>query len=815
MIRNRYFLIIGFFVIAIMITIISCGRKGSLNPNMAPFIEISKYNGVAKPDSIATDSTLFHEIGSLINLDIYDSLFSQQIFWNAWDEDGTIKGYAYRIGTWDSTSNEWIYDKAYGISVDDEGWVLHEQPNGEFDIWTSAHTVSARVYFPSTDTTDFRKNFGMFEVKCKDNRGAECENSSKRYFITHSEIPTTFISTSQGALDLRRVGTAILFEFYVNDGDPFGLGREAAYYKYRVVNVERIGAREDTLGEGSEGYEFSVGTEILPNSDTTWYSTKDSENPAELFLRFDANNVNELTQLQVKAVDKAGIEDPNYATSTFFVRDYFKPSAAPFINNPLSGELNVLREIFVLGNNHYLTYLSVDEEIVSKIIDGVECYATQFYYNKDGILSALWSDDIEIHMKWEYLGEYEYDSDNGIQYAGNTYFYDEGINQYIQYFCDIEYMEIQLDNDVAGIPPIGTVITDSITGENWMRVPIYEDQKCKLFNAQGTINLLPGNHVFRVRALDFQGAVDPNPQELEFDLLEIPDEMDGILLVDDTVPGTPFAIEGDVNAFYRNLLENCTETTIDTFFLNVSATPGDSPLYYISVLNMEIGHSEKPYFAPSDLMKYKLIIWHYNNPKGDYFNDVPSHLKTHYDLLSIYINNGGNLLFSGSSGIGDPELTNNPFLQDYAGFSESSYTVNKSISWSEGSPNQNNSIFIGAAGVGDFSEIDSIRLNPNIYKWPNNNYYPKYFPPNTYLGAIGGITFFDLYEGTPIFNFIPKLSVSDPENYNGCIGSKYIKEEGKTGITYILGFPLYYILLDDAKLFINKVFDEVGINYQE
>jgi hypothetical protein len=247
--------------------------------------------------------------------------------------------------------------------------------------------------------------------------------------------------------------------------------------------------------------------------------------------------------------------------------------------------------------------------------------------------------------------------------------------------------------------------------------------------------------------------------------------------------------------------------------LNVTTTPASSPLYEISKLNFEIEHLNKPYFALSDILKYKLIIWHYNIPTK-VFGDAMCHFKTHYDLLSVYVNTGGNIVFTGSAGIHDPTDAKNRFLENYAGFSENSSTMNKTIFWTN--PDTTNSIFVGAAGAGDFSDIDSLYINLHIYKWPNSNYFPEYFPATTYIGgAIGGITFFDLGSGTPIFNCIPKSSVQNPQNYYGCVGSKYTKEPGVTGTTYILGFPLYYIQLDDAKRFINKVFDEVGISYQQ
>jgi len=45
-----------------------------------------------------------------------------------------------------------------------------------------------------------------------------------------------------------------------------------------------------------------------------------------------------------------------------------------------------------------------------------------------------------------------------------------------------------------------------------MRISIDQDQSCVL------TNLSIGEHVFKVRSIDIQGAVDPGPEELVFTL---------------------------------------------------------------------------------------------------------------------------------------------------------------------------------------------------------------------------------------------------------------------------------------------------------
>ncbi len=145
MLKNRSLLILVIILLVAVLTVLSCGRKGSLILNLPPEIEISDYSGIARPDSVETDSAMSHVIGNLINPDIYDSLFYQEIFWRAWDVDGVVKSFAYRIGTWDSLSEDWQYDQTYGVNVSEDGWVLHLQPNGEYGIWTPLKNDSPKL----------------------------------------------------------------------------------------------------------------------------------------------------------------------------------------------------------------------------------------------------------------------------------------------------------------------------------------------------------------------------------------------------------------------------------------------------------------------------------------------------------------------------------------------------------------------------------------------------------------------------------------------------------------------------------------------
>jgi len=816
-------------IISLSIAMLSCDRKGSLNEAKNPIIEITEYSGISKPDGVS-DSTFFHTIGDSINPAIYDSIFRQTIYWNAYDEDGVVKSFAYRIGSWDSVNSEWLYDKAYGVEIDKSnenyGWVLHRQPNGDSLIWTSPDErfPRATVYFPSQDTSDFRNNFGKFEVKCIDDQG-NVSNVATKYFCTYSAIPTTYITTSQGDIDSCRVGTAINFEFSVQDPDPYGYGAEAAYYKYRMARVPRIGAREDTLGKGFSGYEFSVGTEILGyvDNDSTWKSTQNNDDPHNLFLQLEANDINELTQLQVKAVDKAGITDPNYATTTFFVRDYFKPETRPFIGNT-QPFLDVLPNIFLLGSNHYLTYLptNVSVEIPQREVQGEIIYGTQYYYDLDTTLTAVWSDDLEINFQWEYFGQYMTRITAGKatrSFKGYTFAYDEDLPVtqiiggepqdpvippgYCSYYCDVTHMEIQLDDGVDNLPPLGEEITDTTTGEKWLRIPIENNQECRIVNHPGEIKLASGEHKFEVRARDLQGAVDPTPATINFKLPEKPAQKEDVLLVNNT-PNQMFFSEVDsVNKFYGNLVEESFPLVlgsgkIDTIdILNSNNT--------IKNNNAAIGHSQATYFSYSDLLDYKAIVWHSNN-RGKFYFNTSDNFKTHTDILTLYMDNGGNIIFSGGANLYDPQSASNKFLRDFAGFASNSYALNKSLSWKGSDDIYPNGVLAGAEGLNGFDF--NMTIEDSLVLLPNNTYFPHSFIFGP-LGGVGNATFFTLNGATPIFNGVPKESVANPENYDGYIASKYTKEPGKTGTAYILGFPLYYIEFDDALMFMNNVIDEI------
>jgi len=631
------------------------------------------------------------------------------------------------------------------------------------------------------------------------------------------DAPETFVYTTQGDIDSLRVGAAINFMLF---------GSEITdYYKYRLVVYENLGT--DTLQIGPIGA-------IIDS--TEWHSTEYFDEQDKLLLKSSYPEGNphnkpqleinekypdgtyEVTQLQVKAVSYAGLEDSTCAEMTFFVRDYFTPDTAPFmvswanylpdyLNNV---SLNILPHVYLLGQNHYLKYFLhdpiPDHPIPEEVISGEYHFGNPFYVDANAELSAIWSQDLALYFWWSYLGEFEYWVEKGRIYSGNTYFYDENLDEYIRYYCDIEFIDIQLDGETSDLPSIGSVIIDSLSGEEWMRIPINQDQSCML------TNLSIGEHTFKVRSIDMQGAIDPTPEELVFTFHEPADagQSNDILLVDDTQNQMIFAIEDSVNNFYQELVTDYSGT-VDWIDLR------DDNYTSICNLNRVVRYDDlAPYFAPSDIQSYKLILWYANDPRG-FYNDVTKvHLVQHYDIMRYYLDQEGSLLFTGTANICDPSYAIYScvnFLEKYGGLADTLSAISQLLddnNWLWGMPNQDNSMFVGARGVNNFNALNPFNLNLHIYKFPTGAYFPEYWiMTSNPLGKISNVTFLNPVQADTIFTCITDTMAIHQQFADAPVGTKYVKEPGETGAVYTLGFPLYYMEMDDAKTFMDLVYADL------
>lgn len=646
MLKLKYVVFVALLLSAVLI-ISSCGRKGSLNPNLKPTIEITSYGGVENPTMIDSTNSIS---------------FQQKIYWWAEDEDGVVDQFAYRI--LDENGNPLQDEDGLTIGVpgntvvDDEGWVYHYQPGADESIplaeteartiWTDE--VYAIINFPANANGDSIPVTSIFEVKCKDNRDEECETPARKYYYASSRVPECNIGSSKGDINGATIGTGIVFTFNIQDEDQF-VGNEPYYFKFRFEKQDKLG---NVIPESEGGY-----------NDSLWWDTKDQDNVGEYFVSLDDAGgtqpamklntiengvVKDSTYLYARAIDLAGIVS-EVDTVAFVVKEGFYPSTLIYSGLKYAGK-STTNDIMVLGRNHYTTYNPVSRIIPSIFTSSGYQYSSPFWVNKNGDFTCFYSNDLKIYMHWGYNGEYEQNNPN---LKGIEKVYDEQTST--QYFSAIKFYDLRLDGEPYNYPPLpGSVynFTDPETGKEWLRVPIQEDIAKKTILA----GLEPGVHRFEVRAVDLQNEPDQTPAEIEFEIVETisAEEKEGILVLDDTPANDNFSPEALIDSLYSKM----------GFFEDYPGRVDQLDRKELSETTWIDIHWSRDVFSPTDLQEYKTVIYH-----ADYPNEKIN-FALEYDVMELYLQGGGNLILSGGANL-DFELqtalinSSFPILQKYFG----------------------------------------------------------------------------------------------------------------------------------------------------
>jgi hypothetical protein len=294
-----------------------------------------------------------------------------------------------------------------------------------------------------------------------------------------------------------------------------------------------------------------------------------------------------------------------------------------------------------------------------------------------------------------------------------------------------------------------------------------------------------GNHIFEVRAVDLQGEVDPTPATYEFVVEEVipASEKSGILIIDDDHPLNAAAYlspETFVDEFYRSLFTNLDIVEeIDMYQIN-------------SDPNME-----KPVLSPTDLNKFKLVVYHSDSPAEN------NHFVRENDVFSLYMYGGGNLLISGGASVNT--AIRNSFTEEktfFERFVDVSNTPDNPVgNFSQAvSEAWSNPFFIKALISDAYQtgspEID-LELNPNI------GFNTVYEIPR---GGLGPVTYFPMLEGRDNViasfgcksvyaeatnpSFVPTPQVFETINMQP-VAFKVNNMYG--GSVYVFGFPLSYM----------------------
>lgn len=810
---------------SIMLLFTACeDRKGSLQQNNAPVISITDYFG---EDSLGA-------IGDA-------ELFQQTIRWNAYDIDGSIEGYAYRVLDTDGNpiatpGHEYIVDDP-SLPPEEQGWVWHYEPLADESIPLSSpearRTIwSDEVYtvinFPANVDGDSAQVVSCFQVKCIDNRGDESEIATK-YFKAVSAKPRVLISSTKGEIAGKTIGTGIFLQFAVLSDEEY-IDEEAQYYEFALQKRDLEGNIIPYDGTDAGGYDMDA------NDPNTWINTKGQANHDRyLISRTTEHNLlpnavdeegvaQDSTYLIARAIDIAGIiSEPD--TISFVVKEGFHPGSLIYVGTKDNAEKN---DTWVLGENHYTTYMDAS---IPKVIPSVQTisgthFATPFWVDYPGGFdnegearpdstkySAIWSQDLKVTMRWGWYGEYESDEPFKKK-VGAVKDEETGTT----YFAEITHFDIRLDGapfEYAPLPAVGENLQIDEDGTQWLRVPISHDI------SQGTLltgdKVSPGTHTIEVRAVDLQGVYDPSPAIFTYEIVEPMVEKNGILIIDDDTAA--LCDQDAIDAFYDNLL-------IDQPI--VDHVKREDVANYISSIGLSPLHFNKPVFSPTDLQQYELIIYHSDSP----LKNNASNFQKEYEVFNLYFKLGGNMIFSGGANIqGVQENCQKdalPLLEEFFGIPLSVDNEDMLVNTISNANYFTNPFFVRADAVDGFTNNIELAKDPNpiipfiddpIALYGLNAV--AYFNPD-HLNNFTEITFtLGCKEPDPDGNgFDPTFTewddVDDTDKHPSEVQFNEIQAQpvGLKKITdvnkcYIFGFPLSFMNEDHAKIAIDTILNEI------
>ncbi len=797
--RNAAIIIAVLLVLLLIFS--ACGRKGSLETNIKPTISITSYEGVEEPaliDSISPAS------------------FQQKIYWEASDEDGVVDKYAFRVVDEDmqpfsNIQGDIIGTPGYEI-VDENGWVYHYQTGADETIplelsdsktiWTDQ--VYAIINFPANQDGDSTDVTSVFEVKCKDNLGEECEESAIKYFHVNSLKPSCTVRSTKGDIAGKTIGIGIVFSFNIIDKDQF-VGSIPDYFLFKLDKKDLLGA----LITGDEGYSDIVWTTKYERDIEEYEVTLDDYEGTRAALKL--NNIEnsvpqDSTYITAWAVDLAGIVSDS-VTISFIVKEGFYPGTLIY-NGIKQGNIEPGNNLFALGANQFVTYIdaSLGRLIPSVMtLEGTH-YSTPFWISKDGEYTAIHSNDMKIYMKWGYYGEYQNNSPNPPN-KKNANVLDERTGK--QYFSEIRFYDLRMDGEAyyyAPLPGSEFNILDEETGKEWLRVPVSHAI------AQQTIitGLSSGIHRFEVRPVDLQNVPDKTPSEFIFNLFApVPfNEKEGILILDDSDDNLMISPEAYVDSLYQEYYFADYTGRVD--FL-------DRAWLAVNIKNSKF-HFDNAEFCPTDLQSYKTVIYHSDNVinKGAFAEE--------YDVINLYLKGGGNLVFSIGANLQTNVLRDVrnwafPVLDRYFGVDssdeESILILEKDGVTALNPPFFNLPYFIKAIPDNGFTEEIDLMI-PSFH--PFVNIHPVL---QIEVNAMGPVAYFDeskLDENTTVIYRFGCISAGDgpldPANYEyntyneQPVGLKRQVGESKC---YVFSFPLSYMEPVQVKEMLNQIIDEIEI----
>lgn len=784
--RNALILITALAIIVFAFT--ACGRKGDLFNNEPPTIAITSYEGT---DTLNTEAVLFQ----------------QKIYWEAHDTDGVIDKYAFgvvaevgdELVAFTDDAGDPVGTPGYPV-VDENGWVYHYTSAADKSIPLSISTqrtiwtdqVYAVINFPANVNGDSAQVTSVFQVKCKDNRGDECLTPARKYYTAKSDIPRCTAGSTRGDINTQTVGTGMVLSFNIIDKDPF-VGAIADHFEFRLEKQDLLGV---VIPEADGGY------------NDTWWSTIDENNIHEYLITlndwggtraalklnsFLSGAPQDSTYLIAKVVDIAGIVSDS-TTISFVVKEGFYPSSLIYNGIAQEGNANI-NDIYVLGENHFVTYI---DEALGQLLPSVMTtegphYATPFWIDKNGEYVAILSNDLKVYLSWGYNGEYQANSPGSRKLSIVK---DERTGN--QYYSEIKYFDLRLDGEpyhYAPLPAAHYNFEDAETGKVWLRVPSSHAI------SQETIltGLNAGTHKFEVRAVDLQDVGDATPTSFIFTVVApVPvQDKEGIIILDDSFPNPTHSPEEYVDSLYST----------DCFLFGYPGTSSSLDRKELSETVWPDIHWAKDVFSPTDLQGYKTVIYFCDN------QTALSNFAKEYDVLNIYLRNGGNLIFSGGKNIAvetqrDCVNFGFPILRQYFGIEEDDAAVEFVMKGTTEADFLNLQYFIGATADTNNGFTQDIGLQ-----------IPSFNILVTNANAFGPVSYFDESMLDPstevIYRFNCKPAGDGPKDpsqfeynfFNGLpVGLKKVTGNSKC---YIFGFPLSYMVPEQVNTMLLQCIAEI------
>jgi len=605
--------VIGFVVVLICISLLSCGKQNPLSPQAAEAQQVINFSD----DKIPTSDGEF--------------IYRQTIYLNQ------QSGYQYSFKL--STISNTLPD---GIVTDEDGWLFFLAPGysdeallnqaGEHrTIWTNRNSISMDFCSNNERITNL---VNKVEVRIKTPEGSiiihESPFKSDRLISSRLSVPF-----SSGSV----TGTGVEFKMQENTSNVFVEGMFAHHFMYRLNKLD-LNYNYVSYGEWFSSLESPDIRAVVLNSFTT---------PAITVTP------NQLTQFECYVVSRLGVEESTTQYTYFIPTSGNKPKALIF---PLS--------IVGLGQYHQSAVYDNTSQAFNDQITPSELYGyNSLLWGGNGSYYAINSSDFKLHFRWGYSGQYS--SDNPFQIATNQCLNSEGQ----AYYSNIVAYDLRWDGapfpvNAGFFEPEEVMHTD---GSTWLRVKNMLES-CRHITMQQLPN---GTHTFEVCAVDLQNIYsDPASITINLSPYKPLSQRSGILIVDDSVHHNSNSPEQTVDAFYNSVVPN-TWGAVDNFDLaelSTSTIPMGSTL--LQNYKAVIWHSDNPSSSgklPQNSNALKFYLSHGGNllisGTSKLIQDFQTLANGDYELYHDYLGINGNIAeWAGTLGT---SLTNNPFFYQAIG----------------------------------------------------------------------------------------------------------------------------------------------------